>query len=85
MKQKVWHTRTYNDAEKLALELSVINGGGKFVAIMDCAPYSEDLVLFDSPTTRSSLALPVSMVDWESVQARIAASDAEFAKAKGGN
>ena len=77
--------RTYTADETLGYELAIIDGGGKFVAIMDCAPYSEDLVLFDSPTTRSTLALPVSMVDCKAVQAHIAASDAEFAKAKGGN
>jgi len=50
-------------------------GGGIYVVGM-----MGDLVLFNSPTTGSTLALPGSLLSAESVRAHIAESDALFAK-----
>jgi len=81
--KSIFGKRTYTTEELGEYTRAVIAGGGKFVAVMDCAPYSEDLVLFDSPTTHSTLALPLSQFSAQGVRARIAASDAEFAKHAG--
>lgn len=54
----------------------VETGGGVYVpGTMD------DLVLFNSPTTGSTLALQWHLLSAEAVRARIAESDKEFAKA----
>jgi hypothetical protein len=54
-------------------------GGGEYVAGM-----LESLVLFNSPQTCSTLALPENRLTSESVRSRILASDAEFESFKRG-
>jgi hypothetical protein len=60
------HVLVYFDA--------VTAGGGKFQSVW------EGLVLFDSPATGSTLALPVSKVTPDAVREHIAASNAKFGK-----
>ena len=51
-------------------------GGGRYVGMMG------ELILFDSPTTGSTLALPPCLLSAASVRKQIAESDARFAVAR---
>ena len=73
------------------LKRAVIAGGGEYVGLQQGIPPSPDLVLFNSPTTGSTLAIPltdivlVTFSDSEfsaRVRDRIVASDATFANRK---
>ena len=54
-------------------------GGGKHVGVQDM-PGIETLVLFISPNTRTTLAVPISDLDSDTVRQHIAESDAVFAR-----
>lgn len=58
------------------LKRFIENGGGKFVGRMD------KLVLFNSPTTGSTLALPIRMLTVDKVKTAIAESNALFTTMK---
>ena len=50
-------------------------GGGRFVGVWRGLPNGEDLLLFDSPTTRSALALPLSRLTVAEIQRELAECD----------
>jgi len=65
------------------LEIMVGLGGGQWKGIQDgffnkFGQWVEPLAMFNSPTTGSTLALPVSKVSAREVRKRIADSDAQF-------
>jgi hypothetical protein len=59
----------------------VEEGGGIWVGIQDCAPYT-DLVLFNSPETGSTLALKTTAITPELVASKIKNSNAQFRRTK---
>ena len=60
----------------------VEDGGGIFVGIQECEGRNYDLVLFNSPTTGSTLALKTDRITSHAVWNRIHESDKTF-KARG--
>jgi hypothetical protein len=56
----------------------VEEGGGIWVGIQDCSPDCADLVLFNSPETGSTLAIPTTRITPELVCSRIRQSNATF-------
>lgn len=56
----------------------VEKGGGIFVGIQECEDKDYDLVLFNSPTTGSTIALKDYDCDPERIRVKIADSDAKF-------
>lgn len=66
-----------NTSESLA-RLAVEDGGGRWVGIQEFEGESFDLVLFNSPSTGSTLALRTSEITAASVRRRIEESDAAF-------
>jgi hypothetical protein len=64
-----------------ALRLAVEAGGGQWVGLQDTFELlSEPLVLFNSPTSKSTLALPVSLCTADNVRGKIHGSDDDFQK-----
>ena len=60
----------------------VAAGGGRYVGVLKEIPGKmEPVILFISPRTRTTLALPISRLTVESVRERLAESDAAFAAA----
>ena len=55
-------------------------GGGIWVGIQETGGHLHDLVLFNSPTTGSTLALKTTEITPELVKTKIADSDRTFAK-----
>jgi len=72
----------YKQDVEASARACVEEGGGIWVAIMDCSPHSADLVLFNSKTTGSTLALKVTEITPELVRSHIAESDAKFRRVK---
>jgi hypothetical protein len=71
--------RTLSEAEMCSI---VKSGGGKYVGVMNEIPGKvESIVLFTSPQTRSTLALPSSRLTAEAVREQLAKSDAAFNQA----
>lgn len=68
------HTDIYTDFLKRRVE----RGGGVFVGIQETEDATYNLVLFNSPTTGSTLALEDYNCDPERIRIRIADSDAKF-------
>lgn len=60
------------------LKYHVKAGGGEWLGIQETIPPGPDLVLFYSPQTRSTLALPVSEISIENVSSHIARSNRKF-------
>jgi hypothetical protein len=57
-------------------------GGGSYVGVLKEIPHKmESLVLFNSPRTRTTLAIPISHLTVEAVREHLAESDAAFAGA----
>jgi hypothetical protein len=68
--------RTFSEAE---MSWIVEAGGGRYVGAMnEIAGKVECIVLFTSPRTRSTLALPSSRLTVEAVREQLAKSDAAF-------
>jgi hypothetical protein len=68
--------RTLSEAEMCSI---VESGGGRYVGVMNEIPGKvESIVLFTSPQTRSTLALPSSRLTAEAVREQLAKSDAAF-------
>ena len=60
----------------------VAAGGGRYVGVLREIPGKMELViLFISPRTRTTLALPISRLTVEAVRERLVESDAAFAVA----
>ena len=60
----------------------VAAGGGRYVGVLKEIPDKmESLVLFNSPRTRTTLAIPISHLTVEAVREHLAESDAAFAGA----
>lgn len=56
-------------------------GGGQWVGLQDTfLPDREPLVLFNSPTSKTTLALPVSLCTVDNVRGKIMGADADFRK-----
>lgn len=56
-------------------------GGGEWVGLQDTFLLDrEPLVLFNSPTSKTTLALPVSLCTVDNVRGKIAGADADFSK-----
>ena len=56
-------------------------GGGKYVGILMAIPGKiESIILFSSPTTRTTLGVPISRLTVEAVREQLAESDAAFAE-----
>jgi hypothetical protein len=54
-------------------------GGGRFIGVLKEAPGKlEAFVLFISPKTKSTLAIPISQLTAEAVRKQLAESDAAF-------
>jgi hypothetical protein len=64
------------------LKRHVLAGGGQWVGVQECVPPMSALVLFNSPTTQSTLAIHANQLTSETVHAKIVASDAAFGKSK---
>ena len=63
------------------LRAIVSGGGGIWVGQQDTfMPDREPLVLFNSPTSKTTLALPVSLLTVNNVRGKIQGSDADFRK-----
>jgi hypothetical protein len=62
------------------LRAIVIAGGGTWVGLQDTLNEDEPLVLFNSPTSKSTLALPLSLLSSDNIRGKIAGSDADFEK-----
>jgi len=61
------------------MKAMVEKGGGIYCGVQSAGvPGQEDLILFDSPRTRSTLAVELSRLTPAAVARRIAESDAEF-------
>ena len=61
------------------LRAIVSEGGGIWVGQQDTfMPDREPLVLFNSPTSKTTLALPVSLLTVDNVRGKIQGSDADF-------
>jgi hypothetical protein len=70
---------TLSEAEMCSI---VEAGGGKYVGVMNEIPgIVESVVLFTSPRTRSTLALPSSQLTAAAVRQLLAQSDAAFNRA----
>jgi hypothetical protein len=68
--------RTFSEAE---MSWIVQAGGGRYVGVMNEIPGKVGrIVLFTSPQTRSTLALPSSRLSVEAVREQLAKSDAAF-------
>jgi len=68
--------RTLHEAEVRRI---VEAGGGRYVGLMNEIPGKvESIVLFTSPQTRSTLALPSSRLTVEAVREQLDKSDAAF-------
>jgi len=60
----------------------VAAGGGRYVGVLKEIPGKmEPIILFISPQTRTTLALPISHLTVEAVREHLAESDAAFAGA----
>jgi len=70
--------------QMICLKRHVLVGGGEFVGIQESlTPDTPSLVLFNSPTTGSTLALPVNDdFSAQAVHQRIEASDKAFGKGR---
>jgi hypothetical protein len=56
-------------------------GGGRFIGVLKKVPEkSEALVLFISPKTKSTLAIPISQLTAEAVREQLAESNASFSE-----
>ena len=56
-------------------------GGGAWVGLQDTfIEGREPMVLFNSPTSKSTLALPMSLLTPDNVRGKIQGSDADFEK-----
>jgi hypothetical protein len=63
------------------LQQIVAQGGGQWVGLQDTfLPDREPLVLFNSPTSKTTLALPVGLMTVDNVRGKIQGADAEFRK-----
>jgi hypothetical protein len=60
------------------LRAIVTEGGGTWVGLQDTLNEDEPLVLFNSPTSKSTLALPLSLTTADNVRGKIHGSDADF-------
>ncbi|MGD0428524.1 MAG: hypothetical protein ABSC10_17570 [Candidatus Acidiferrales bacterium] len=70
------------DLGESAFTSIVAAGGGSYVGVLKEIPDKmESLVLFNSPRTRTTLAIPISHLTVEAVREHIAESDAAFAGA----
>lgn len=69
-----------SDAVLKELRLDVEAGGGKWVGLQEDLTGENALVLFDSPVTHTTLALPWPDVTAESVRKRIERSNRKFQK-----
>jgi hypothetical protein len=70
------------DLGESAFSSIVAAGGGSYVGVLKEIPDKmESLVLFDSPRTRTTLAIPISELTAEAVREHLAESDAAFAGA----
>ena len=65
-----------NEAEMSSI---VEAGGGKYIGVLnETSERAELIVLFISPKTRSTLAIPVSCLTADTVREQLAESDATF-------
>ena len=56
-------------------------GGGRFIGVLKKVPEkSEAIVLFISPKTKSTLAIPISQLTVEAVREQLAESNAAFSE-----
>jgi len=63
------------------LKRIVSAGGGQWVGLQDTfLPGREPLVLFNSPTSKTTLALPVNLLTEDNVRGKIAGSNDAFMK-----
>jgi hypothetical protein len=70
------------DLGEPAFSSIVAAGGGSYVGVLkEIADKMESLVLFNSPRTRTTLAIPISHLTAEAVREHLAESDAAFADA----
>jgi hypothetical protein len=70
------------DLGESAFSSIVAAGGGSYVGVLKEIPDKmESLVLFNSPRTRTTLAIPISHLTAEAVREHLAESDAAFADA----
>lgn len=60
--------------------LIVRAGGGRYVGILNAIPEMESVILFASPQTRTTLAIPISRLTVEAVREQLAESDASFSE-----
>ena len=61
------------------LKRIVSAGGGQWVGLQDTfLPDREPLVLFNSPTSKTTLALPVNLLTEDNVRGKIHGSDTDF-------
>jgi hypothetical protein len=68
------------DLGETAFSSIVAAGGGSYVGVLKEIPDKmESLVLFNSPQTRTTLAIPISRLTVEAVREHLAESDAAFA------
>jgi hypothetical protein len=78
-KQRSDMPRTLSKAEMCRI---VEAGGGRYVGLMNQIPgKAESIVLFTSPQTRSTLALPTARLTVEAVREQLDKSDAAFNEA----
>ena len=67
-----------NEAEIFSI---VEAGGGRFIGVLKKIPQkSEGIVLFISPKTKSTLAIPISQLTVEAVRKQLAESNAAFSR-----
>ncbi len=70
------------DSGEPAFSSMVAAGGGSYVGVLKEIPDKmESLVLFNSPRTRTTLAIPISHLTAQAVREHLAESDAAFAGA----
>jgi hypothetical protein len=70
------------DLGESAFSSVVAAGGGSYVGVLKEIPDKmESLVLFNSPRTRTTLAIPISHLTAEAVSEHLAESGAAFAEA----
>ena len=70
------------DLGQSAFSSIVAAGGGSYVGVLkEITDKMESLVLFNSPQTRTTLAIPISRLTAEAVREHLAESDAAFAGA----
>jgi hypothetical protein len=77
----VSNVKNLDEAYRDYFRKEVIAGGGQWVGVQECPGRDYDLILFNSPKTGSTLALPTTACTAHKVWDHIHESNKKFSKA----